>query len=60
MDKLVFSITVTETDEGFKVEAAGDRAKELLKCGCIPLAVSCCSTASVKMSTEGCETDEAG
>jgi len=58
MEKVVYQIKVTETEDGFRVEAAGDRAREMLKCGCIPLAACCCESSSGKMTEAGCETEK--
>lgn len=58
MEKVIYQIKVTETEDGFRVEAAGERAKEMLKCGCIPLAACCCCSGSDKATDACCETEE--
>ena len=55
MEKQIGSITWTETDNGFKIEATGDKFKKMAECGCLPLMGGCSCNCNCNCKDDCCD-----
>ena len=53
MEKELGKITLTETEDGFRLEVTGKSFKEMMSCGCLPMFTACCC----RSQSDCCTTD---
>ena len=67
MEKDIWQITYTETDNGVRINFTGEKFKEMASCGCIPMmgcmpgsqhGTVCCCTPGHKDDSSCCESGE--